>query len=46
MSYFHKRYHPPGTAPGMLVQHPKTAPSPLAIHLVDYTEQPNEERVV
>lgn len=46
MSYFHKRYHPPGTAPGTLIQHPQAGQPPLTLRLVDYTEQTHEERVL
>lgn len=35
MSYFTKRYHPPGTPPGTLTSEPRGGP--LAIHLIDYT---------
>lgn len=37
MAYFTKRYHPPGTPPGTLVEHPAAAAGPLRLHLVDYT---------
>jgi magnesium transporter len=48
MAYFYKRYHPPGTAPGTLVETPEgEAPAaPLRIRLIDYTESEFEEREV
>ena len=42
MSYFGKHYHKPGTAPGTLTK-AEGALQPLAIHLLDYTEQEVEE---
>lgn len=35
MRLFHKRYHPPGTSPGTLVQ--TTTPIPVRFRLVDYS---------
>ena len=37
MSYFTKRYHPPGTAPGTLTESPATKAGVLRIRLVDYS---------
>ena len=37
MSYFTKRYHPPGTAPGTLKAHKEQKEIPLSITLMDYT---------
>lgn len=37
MSYFTKRYHPPGTPPGTLTS--ETRGGPLTIHLIDYTAE-------
>jgi len=39
MTYFTKRYHPPGTPPGTLTAGPLAAGEQLAIHLIDYTPQ-------
>lgn len=37
MEYFDKHYHPPGTAPGTLVQHePERPEHELQIHLINY----------
>jgi len=36
MDFFTKRYHPPGTPPGTLVEEPLTADEPMKIRLVDY----------
>ncbi|MDH3672742.1 MAG: magnesium/cobalt transporter CorA [Gammaproteobacteria bacterium] len=36
MSYFTKRYHPPGTAPGTLVKRKKISARPLLISIIDY----------
>lgn len=36
MSFFTKRYHPPGTPPGTLVEETGRAAAPLRIRLVDY----------
>lgn len=38
MGFFDKAYHPPGTAPGTLVEHVET-PRPVRISLVDYTPE-------
>jgi len=37
MSYFRKRYHPPGTSPGTLVRHEQARRTPLRILLTDFT---------
>ncbi len=37
MSYFTKRYHPPGTPPGTLTSEPLAAGEKISIHLLDYT---------
>lgn len=37
MSYFTKRYHPPGTPPGTLVQQDAASKTALRINLLDYT---------
>jgi len=39
MAHFHKRYHPPGTAPGTLRQNDKVRGAPLTITLTDYTDR-------
>lgn len=39
MTYFTKRYHPPGTPPGTLIGEPLAAGEQIAIHLIDYTPQ-------
>jgi len=36
MTFFNKRYHPPGTPPGTLTQAPAVETSPLRIRLIDY----------
>lgn len=36
MSFFTKRYHPPGTPPGTLTEAPATEAAPLRIRLIDY----------
>ncbi len=38
MTYFTKRYHPPGTPPGTLTAEAETG-APITIHLIDYTPQ-------
>lgn len=43
MAFFTKRYHPPGTAPGTLVESPELLAGPLKIHLTDF--QPEEMEV-
>lgn len=45
MTYFGKRYHPPGTAPGTLVEHRDIERHPLCIRLIDYTGASFEERI-
>lgn len=37
MSYFTKRYHPPGTPPGTLTADAEAGVEQIAIHLIDYT---------
>lgn len=37
MAYFTKRYHPPGTPPGTLVEHAAAADHPLRLRLIDYS---------
>lgn len=37
MGFFNKTYHPPGTAPGTLVERPAETPQPIRISLVDYS---------
>src|SRR3569623_544709 len=39
MAYFTKRYHPPGTPPGTLIEHPAPQAGPLRLHLIDYTAE-------
>ena len=46
MEYFTKNYHPPGTAPGTLVEHETTTPAELSIRLIDYTETDYEDIVL
>jgi len=36
MAFFNKRYHPPGTPPGTLIQPPPAEAAPLRIRLVNY----------
>tara|TARA_R110001583_G_scaffold50621_2_gene158176 strand:+ start:1559 stop:2629 length:1071 start_codon:yes stop_codon:yes gene_type:complete len=36
VAFFNKRYHPPGTAPGTLVELPAAEHLPLKIRLIDY----------
>jgi magnesium transporter len=43
MSYFAKRYHPPGTRPGTLAVAGAPAPVPPKLHLIDYTDTEWEE---
>lgn len=38
MAFFTKRYHPPGTPPGTLVEVPATEVSKLRISLIDYSD--------
>ncbi|MDF1530412.1 MAG: magnesium/cobalt transporter CorA [Sedimenticola sp.] len=45
MSFFTKRYHPPGTRPGTLTQAQKTNPRPPRISLIDYSDTELEELV-
>src|SRR3569832_2374217 len=39
MAYFTKRYHPPGTPPGTLIEHTAPQAGPLRLHLIDYTAE-------
>ncbi len=39
MGYFTKRYHPPGTPPGTLVEHAVKKQTPLRIRLIDYNDR-------
>lgn len=39
MAYFTKRYHPPGTPPGTLIEHAAPPAGPLRLHLIDYTAE-------
>ncbi len=39
MAFFTKRYHPPGTPPGTLVEAPAVDHAPLRIRLVDYSSE-------
>ncbi len=43
MTYFTKRYHPPGTAPGTLVEDERLESRPLRLKLMDYNTQSLEE---
>ena len=46
MSYFSKRYHPPGTSPGTLVRHEQAERTPLRIQLAEFTgSELNEKRI-
>jgi len=38
MAFFNKRYHPPGTPPGTLIEAPRDASIPLRIRLIDYNQ--------
>jgi magnesium transporter len=44
MTYFLKRYHPPGTPPGTIVESAVETAKPLTIRLVDYTESEYVEK--
>lgn len=46
MAYFSKRYHPPGTAPGTLMQEPRPRGAALEIILTDYTSSEHFEQVL
>lgn len=39
MAFFNKRYHPPGTAPGTLVEMSPDSALPLDIRLIDYDKE-------
>lgn len=43
MPYFHKRYHPPGTAPGTLTRHKMARPVPPRISVMEFGEGGVEE---
>lgn len=44
MVFFRKRYHPPGTAPGTLIEHRDIKRYPLHISVIDYTRTTIEEK--
>jgi magnesium transporter len=44
MTYFTKRYHPPGTSPGTLIKRDKLQQTPLRILLTDYTDSDYSEQ--
>jgi len=44
MSYFSKRYHPPGTSPGTLVRHEQAERAPVSILLTDFTHSELSEK--
>ncbi len=44
MAFFTKRYHPPGTAPGTLIESAEPAAEPLRIHLIDFRPEEMEVR--
>lgn len=46
MSYFSKRYHPPGTTPGTLAPLPQGQAVPLKIRLLTYTKDGVQEHTV
>ena len=46
MTYFTKRYHPPGTSPGTLIRHAKVQRTPLSITLTHYTDSEYGEKVL
>ena len=46
MTYFTKRYHPPGTSPGTLTLHHKEPSAPLSIMLTDYTDSEYSEKLL
>lgn len=46
MSYFTKRYHPPGTSPGTLVEQETRTRIPFNIQLIDYTDDHLEEKTL
>lgn len=45
MTYFHKKYHPPGTPPGTLTSQPGHA-AECRIHLTDYTDGEFTDKVL
>ncbi len=45
MTYFHKKYHPPGTPPGTLTSQPDPA-AEFRIHLTDYTDGEFTDKVL
>ena len=46
MTYFTKRYHPPGTPPGTLIRRDKMQRTSLKILLTDYTDSEYSEQVL
>lgn len=46
MSYFSKRYHPPGTTPGTLIPVPREHAVPLKLRLFSYTKDGLHEHVL
>ena len=46
MAHFHKRYHPPGTAPGTLQHRDNPRGVPLKISLADYSDSEFKELVL
>ena len=44
MSYFTKRYHPPGTSPGTLIEQHDQARIPFSLSLIDYTDETFAEK--
>ncbi|MDH5548040.1 MAG: magnesium/cobalt transporter CorA [Gammaproteobacteria bacterium] len=46
MEYFEKTYHPPGTAPGTLISHDQAKAGVARIHLIDYTSDHFEEKLL
>ena len=44
MALFRHRYHPPGTAPGTLTEHPIETRRPLFINLIEYDAASLEQR--
>ena len=46
MTYFTKRYHPPGTSPGTLIQPDEVRRARLELLLTDYTDSDYSEKVL
>ena len=46
MAYFVKRYHPPGTPPGTIVESAAEKLTPLTLRLLDYTESEFTEKEI